>query len=209
MKNIYLFSLLLFGWSVLSAQDLSPAKDPQKVKEAFRAMNSKTETFASNFKQTKEFSFMDRPLISTGKFYYKKSDQLRWEYLEPLQYVMLIHGENIRIKEDGQVKSYSSAVNEIFKTVKEIILGCISGEILNDPNYQPSFYEDGNYYQVKLEPRQKQLQEYMQEINIYLDKGSKELSHLILKDGSGDITKIEFLNRKINQQISENVFTQF
>lgn len=209
MKNLYFFLLLLFGLSALNAQDLTPAKDPQKVKEAFGLMNSKTETFASDFKQTKEFSFMDRPLISTGKFYYKKSDKLRWEYLDPLQYVMLINGENIRIKEDGKVKSYSSAVNEIFKTVKEIILGCISGEILNDPNYQPSFYEDGNYYQVKLEPRQKQMQEYMQEINIYLDKGSKELSHLVLKDGSGDITKIEFLNRKINQQISEDVFTQF
>ncbi len=204
--KITVFSLLAFA---VSAQDLTPAKSAKAVKDAFTRMNTSTKSFSSDFKQTKEFSFMDRPLVSTGKFYYQKSDQLRWEYISPLQYVMLINGENIRIKEDGKVKTYSSAVNEIFKTVKEIILGCISGEILNDPNYEPSFYESDKLYQVKLQPKDKQLKEYMKEINIFLDKSSNELSYLILKDGSGDITKIEFQNRKINQVIDESTFSKF
>ncbi len=204
--KITIFSLLAFA---MNAQDLTPAKSPKAVKDAFTKMNASTKSFSSDFKQTKEFSFMDRPLVSTGKFYYQKSDQLRWEYISPLQYVMLINGDNIRIKEDGKVKTYSSAVNEVFKTVKEIILGCISGEILNDPNYEPAFYESDKQYQVKLQPKDKQLKEYMKEINIFLDKSSNELSYLILKDGSGDITKIEFQNRKINQSIDESTFSKF
>lgn len=209
MKRYFLptlITLLAFG---VNAQDLTPAKSPKAVKDAFTKMNASTKSFSSDFKQTKEFSFMDRPLVSTGKFYYQKSDQLRWEYISPLQYVMLINGDNIRIKEDGKVKTYSSAVNEVFKTVKEIILGCISGEILNDPNYEPAFYESDKLYQVKLQPKDKQLKEYMKEINIFLDKSSNELSYLILKDGSGDITKIEFQNRKINQSIDESTFSKF
>ncbi len=204
--KITIFSLFAF---TINAQDLTPAKKPKTVKDAFTKMNASTKSFSSDFKQTKEFSFMDRPLVSNGKFYYQKSDQLRWEYISPLQYVMLINGDNIRIKEDGKVKTYSSAVNEVFKTVKEIILGCISGEILNDPNYEPAFYESDKLYQVKLQPKDKQLKEYIKEINIFLDKSSNELSYLILKDGSGDITKIEFQNRKINQPIDEGVFSKF
>ncbi len=209
MKRYFLFfSITLLAFAI-NAQDLTPAKNAKAVKDAFTKMNASTKSFSSDFKQTKEFSFMDRPLVSTGKFYYQKSDQLRWEYLSPLQYVMLINGDNIRIKEDGKVKTYSSAVNEVFKTVKEIILGCISGEILNDPNYEPAFYESDKLYQVKLQPKNKQLKEYMKEIDIFLDKGSNELSYLILKDGSGDITKIEFQNRKINQSIDANTFSKF
>ncbi len=209
MKHLLQILPFCFVVFTLSAQDLPSAQNPESVKGAFKAMNSKMQSFASDFKQTKEFSFMDRPLISNGKFYYQKQDKLRWEYTDPLQYIMLINGEDIRIKEDGKVKSYSSAVNEIFKTVKEIILGCISGEILNDPNYQPSFYESDKLYQVKLEPRQKQLKEFMQEINIFLDRNTNQLSHLILKDGSGDITRIEFVNRSVNQPISADVFAKF
>tara|TARA_R110000850_G_scaffold143977_3_gene266147 strand:+ start:238 stop:867 length:630 start_codon:yes stop_codon:yes gene_type:complete len=207
-RYFFFFSITLLAFAI-NAQDLTPAKNAKAVKDAFTKMNASTKSFSSDFKQTKEFSFMDRPLVSTGKFYYQKSDQLRWEYISPLQYVMLINGDNIRIKEDGKVKTYSSAVNEVFKTVKEIILGCISGEILNDPNYEPAFYESDKLYQVKLQPKDKQLKEYMKEINIFLDKSSNELSYLILKDGSGDITKIEFHNRKINQSIDASTFSKF
>lgn len=209
MKTYLLALVFTLPLAGLNAQDLPSAQSSAEVKQAFKIMNSKMQSFQSDFKQTKEFSFMDRELISNGMFFYKKNDQLRWEYTEPLVYIMLINGDNIKIKEDGKVKSYSSASNPIFKTVKEIILGCISGEILNDPNYQPSFFESEKLYQVKLQPKQKELKDFMQEINIYLEKDSNDLSYLLLKDGSGDITKIEFLNRKINQPIDESVFSTY
>lgn len=209
MNSIIKITLLCVLSLGLEAQDLNPSQNPNQVKEAFVKMNSSVQSFASEFKQTKEFSFMDKALISSGQFYYQKSDRLRWEYTSPLEYIMLIKGENIKVKEAGTVKTYSSSVNEVFKTVKEIILGCISGDILSDPNYGSSYFQSNDTYQVKLIPKDKQLQDYMQEINIFLDRESNELSYLLLKDGSGDMTKIEFLNRKINQTISEGTFSEF
>ena len=121
---------------------------------------------------------------------------------------MLINNEQVRIKEDGKVKSYSSAVNEIFKTVKEVILGCISGDILNNPDYKSSYFESENLYQVKLEPKKKDLQSFMKEVNIFIDRKENRLSHLILMDGSGDETTIEFINPKINQELPKGIFDE-
>ena len=201
---------ILFSFIAVSAfaQSMSPATYPEKVKAAFVEINQTMNTFSSPFKQSKELSFMNKPLVSTGEFYYQKSDRLRWEYIDPIQYVMLINGEQVRIKEDGKVKSYSSAVNEIFKTVKEVILGCISGDILNNPDYKPSYFEDENLYQVRLEPSKKELQSFMKEVNIFIDRKEKRLSHLVLMDGSGDLTTIEFTDPKINQTLPKGIFDE-
>lgn len=191
---------------LMLAQETSPAASPEKVKQAFMNMNQSMQSFSSDFKQSKELSFMNKPLISTGKFYYQKEDKLRWEYLEPIQYLMLINGEQIRIKEDGKVKNYSSSVNEIFKTVKEIILGCISGDILNNPDYSASYFENNELFEVSLQPKKKELQSFMKEVHIYIKRDKNTLSHLVLVDGSGDKTTIEFISPSINQTIPAAVF---
>ncbi len=205
MPKIFTILFSLFAIAGF-AQELKPAKNPEAVKAAFVAVNQSIQTFASPFKQSKELSFMNKPLISTGEFYYQKNDRLRWEYLEPIQYVMLINGEQVRIKEDGKVKSYSSAVNEIFKTVKEVILGCISGDILENPDYEASYFENKNTYQVKLKPIKKDLQGFMKEVNIFIDIKEKCFSHLVLMDGSGDLTTIEFTKPKVNQELPKGIF---
>ncbi|WP_417592216.1 LolA family protein [Owenweeksia hongkongensis] len=202
-----IFTLLISLFAIAGfAQEMKPAKNPEAVKAAFVAVNQSIQTFASPFKQSKKLSFMNKPLISNGEFYYQKSDRLRWEYLEPIQYVMLINGEQVRIKEDGKVKSYSSAVNEIFKTVKEVILGCISGDILENPDYEASYFENENAYQVKLKPIKKDLQGFMKEVNIFIDIKEKRFSHLVLMDGSGDLTTIEFTKPMVNQELPKGIF---
>lgn len=207
MHKIFTILFSLFAITGF-AQEMASAKNPEKVKAAFVAVNQSMETFSSPFKQSKELSFMNKPLVSTGEFYYQKSDRLRWEYLEPIQYVMLINGEQVRIKEDGKVKSYSSAVNEIFKTVKEVILGCISGDILDNPDYKASYFESDKMYQVKLKPIKKDLQGFMQEVNIFIDRKENRLDHLVLMDGSGDLTTIEFTSPKVNQELPKGIFDE-
>lgn len=201
-----LFSLFAI---IGSAQETTPAKSPETVKQAFKKANEGMDSFESDFKQSKELSFMNKPLISTGKFYYQKDDMLRWEYIDPIQYIMLINGEQVRIKEDGKVKNYSSAVNDIFKTVKEIILGCISGDILSNPEYEASYFENAEFYEVSLQPKKKELQGFMKEVHIYINRSANTLHHLVLVDGAGDKTTIDFVNPKLNQAIPASVFETF
>ena len=206
MLRLVKILVVLLTPCLMLAQETSPSASPEKVKQAFKEMNQSMQSFSSDFKQSKELSFMNKPLISTGKFYYQKEDKLRWEYLEPIQYLMLINGEQIRIKEDGKVKNYSSSVNEIFKTVKEIILGCISGDILNNTDYSASYFENNELFEVSLQPKKKELQSFMKEVHIYIERDKNTLSHLVLVDGSGDKTTIEFVTPSINQAIPAAVF---
>lgn len=207
-KTLQLLLILLFP-AMIIAQETSPAKSPEAVRQAFMKANESMNSFESDFKQSKELSFMNKPLVSNGKFYYQKDDMLRWEYIDPIQYIMLINGEEVRIKEDGKVKNYSSAVNEIFKTVKEIILGCISGDILNNPEYAASYFENTEFYEVSLQPKKKELQGFMKEVHIYINRSANTLHHLVLVDGAGDKTTIDFVNPKLNQAIPASVFETF
>ena len=207
-KTLQILLILLFP-ALMVAQETAPAKSPEAVRQAFTKANETIKSFESDFKQSKELSFMNKPLISTGKFYYQKDDRLRWEYIDPIQYIMLINGEQVRIKEDGGVKNYSSAVNEIFKTVKEIILGCISGDILNNPEYAASYFENAEFYEVSLQPKKKELQGFMKEVHIYINRSENTLHHLVLVDGAGDKTTIDFLNPMLNQAIPASIFEAF
>ncbi len=207
-KYIVLLAGILLSWGI-QAQDLAPAKNPEQVKNTFLKMNASMNSFESSFRQTKEFSFMDRSLISTGQLYYQKTEKLRWEYKEPNQYILLMNGEKVRLIEDGKEKAYSVGVQQIFKNIKEVFIGCINGEILNSADYDMQCFENETMLQVKLIPKDEKLKEYIQSISIFMEKGKNQMSYLVLKDGSGDPTKIEFLESKINQAIASDVFTSF
>lgn len=209
MKMLFLMLMIFASPGMILAQDTTPAASPDQVKNAFVQMNNELNSFQSDFTQSKELSFMNKPLISSGKFYYQKSDKLRWEYVEPLQYTMLINGESVRIEEGGEVKSYSSAVNEIFRTIKEIVLGCISGDILNHPEYEASYFENEELYEVRIKPEKEELRSFIKEVSIFISRKKNLLHHLEMRDGNGDKTTIQFENSVINEPINAGVFNEF
>lgn len=191
-----------------TAQDLKPlaATDPAlaSLKKTLAAMQS----IQGKIRQEKSFAFLEDKLVSTGSFSYKKENRLRWQFNEPIDYIILIKENSMRLREDGKEKQYKG-VDKILSQVKEIILGCIDGSIISNPNYKTVFFASPTALKIDLQPKDKRLREFIQRIEVEFEKKDTRLKSVLLTDPSGDITRILFSDIRVGQPINESAFTDF
>jgi len=200
--------LLLFLSTAAFAQDWKPlgATDPTiaKLRKDLGAMTS----IKGNIRQEKSFAFLDDKLVSTGYFSYRKENRLRWQFNEPIEYIILIKDNAMRLREAGEEKQYKG-VNKILRQVREIILGCIDGSIIDNQNYKAAFFGNATSLKLDLQPKDRQLKEFIQRIEVEFAKEGNKLRSVVITDPSGDITHIHFTDIRTGQTIDEAVFTDF
>ena len=49
----------------------------------------KITTIQAEFEQTKDLKLLSRPLVAKGRFYFRRSGDLRWEYVSPIRSVLI------------------------------------------------------------------------------------------------------------------------
>lgn len=205
-----LLSILILIWLPFLgvSQDWSSIESNDKVLTELKGALNSMKSIKGNIRQEKSFAFLNDKLVSTGNFVYKKDDKLRWDFSEPIEYIILINENSMRLKEEGEEKKYKG-VNKILRQVKEIILGCVDGSIMSNPSYKTSFASNGSSVKIQLQPKAKQLKEFIQQIDVQFTLDNSVLQQVTLTDPSGDQTEIYFSNVKTNEPIKESVFTQF
>ena len=203
-----LFVLVLYCLSSFSQSSFKDIEDISLFKSNLAEMTKKTNTIKSDFIQEKNLNFLSEKIISKGLFCFKKENKIRWQYTEPFDYLIIINENKIYIKDEDHESKYDMASNKIFKEINKIITGCIQGDILNnDKEYKIEYYENDNFYYVKLTPYSENMKEFLSNIDIYFDKRDFSVSKLEMIELSGDYTKIEFLNKKLNEEIPDEEFT--
>ena len=205
--SFVLFVLVFYCLSSFSQSSFKAIKDISLFKSNLAEMTEKTNTIKSDFIQEKNLSFLSEKIISKGLFYFKKENKIRWQYTEPFDYLIIINDDKIYIKDEDRESKYDMASNKIFKEINKIITGCIQGDILNnDKEYKIEYYENDNFYYVKLTPYSEKMKEFLSNINIYFDKKDFSVSKLEMIELSGDYTIIEFINKKLNEEIPDKEF---
>jgi len=203
--TIFLLSLLPF---FLSAQDWKTLNATDPMLTGLKTTLAGMKSIKGDIQQEKSFAFLTEKLISKGVFIYQKESKLRWQFNEPIEYIILINENSMRLKEDGEEKKYKG-MNQILRQVKEIILGCIDGSIMSNANYKTAFSTNGTNIRIQLQPKEKNLKEFIQQIDVEFAKEGSVLKKVTLTDPSGDMTDIFFSNVKTNQQTDASVFADF
>ncbi|MFT4543802.1 MAG: outer membrane lipoprotein-sorting protein [Bacteroidia bacterium] len=206
-RILSLFLLILFPFS-LSAQDWKTlnADDSQLIE--LNSALAKMEAVKGDIKQEKVFSFLTEKLVSEGFFLYQKESKLRWEFKEPIEYIILINENSMRLKEEGEEKKYKG-MNQILRQVKEIIIGCIDGSIMTNSNYKTAFFANETDIRIQLRPKAKNLKEFIQQIEVVFSIEGSTLQKVTLTDPTGDLTDIRFSNIVVNEKIDATAFTDF
>jgi outer membrane lipoprotein-sorting protein len=206
-RTLSLFLLILFPFS-LSAQDWKTlnADDSQLIE--LNSALAKMEAVKGDIKQEKVFSFLTEKLVSEGFFLYQKESKLRWEFKEPIEYIILINENSMRLKEEGEEKKYKG-MNQILRQVKEIIIGCIDGSIMTNSNYKTAFFANETDIRIQLRPKAKNLKEFIQQIEVVFSIEGSTLQKVTLTDPTGDLTDIRFSNIVVNEKIDATAFTDF
>lgn len=204
--NIFLFLTLFLSSFVLQAQ-MKPLENSKEWLNKISEHTAQTENLQADFVQEKVLSFLETPVISKGKFWFQQPEKIRWEYQDPYLYTMIMNEGILTVKDEGDEYSTDLSSNKMFEQMNGLIAGSIQGKLLEeDQNYQKEYFSSESEILVRFMPNSSDLKAYLQHIEIYFDKKSLEVNTLVMTEPSGDFTKIQFSNRKINQEISADVF---
>lgn len=204
---LFVFSFLITSLNLISQGTAEkPVDNPAGLIEQASLFSQKTRSITSDFTQEKEMSFLEEKVTSTGKFYFQKENLLRWEYLKPFQYVIILNNNRIRIIDEGEVKDYDAGSNRMFVEISGVMSGLVNGTLLQSDKFGQTWYEAAGYYRVILVPRETMMKDYLTKIVLKLSKQDFSVDELKMFEKSGDYTLITFRNKKMNETITADIF---
>lgn len=202
--------ILLVSWQVHNASAQEKPMDAASVaslKIHVKEVAQSTKTLSCDFIQEKEMSMLAEKITSRGKFCLKREKMLRWEYLQPFSYLIVINNDQIYIKDEHKVNQFNVQTNKVFLEINRVILGSIQGTLLTDEqNFRATYFETPGAWVVKLTTLAPKLKEALSEIVIYFDHKDYTVKRLDMNEPGGDCTKITFTEKKINQPIPDEKF---
>lgn len=204
-----LFFVLALLPGLVSAQAAYKTMDDiESFKNKLVTMSESTQTIVSDFIQEKNLSVLSEKIISKGQFFFRKENNIRWEYTEPTQYLIIISNNKLFTRDEKNQKLYDIQSNKMFQEMNRFISGCIQGELLkNDEDYAVEYFENNKHYFVKLVPRADKMKEMLNEVQIFFDKNDLTVSGLKMVESGDDYTKIDFINKQLNIEVPLEKFS--
>ena len=210
MKRHSIFVVLVLSFIVhaVYAQEMTPLQKSDGFTIKLKEVSQQTTSIISDFTEEKYASYLKEPQKSSGKFYYKKKNKLRWEKITPVKYVFIANEDKIKIQDNGKDVNVSSA-NQVVGKIKDLMLTLVNGDFNSTKLFASSYFETTDSYYVKLIPKNKKLSSLYDHIMLCFAKDSFLLRSLAFYEKSGDKNTMTFSNSKTNQSINDTVFTNF
>jgi len=207
IKYLSFCFLIIVALPVWAQIPTAPMKDVPGFKQKLTTVTAGINTIESDFTQEKKLSILSNTLVSKGHFCFRRENNIRWEYLLPYKYLIIISQDKIYIKEEKDQKQYDIQSNKMFQEMNRFISGCIQGDILkNDKDYKIGYFEDGRYFFVTLVPVAEKMRQMLNEIQIWFDRTDLTVARIRMMESGGDYTKIDFVNKKLNTDIPVEKF---
>ncbi len=175
-------------------------------RQQFSAAAQNTNSIKSDFTQEKTLSMLSDKIVSHGKFWFKKENRVRMEYTQPFSYLMILDNGRIFIRDGQKENKLSAGSGKIFQQINRIIIDCVKGSSLSNPDFSTRIFEGNNYYLIELSPVAKNLKALFRTINIQIDKKNYSAASIDMQESSGDNTIIRFTNKELNAPIPDTIF---
>jgi len=184
-----------------SIQDIVP------FKKQFAAESAKIMSIACDFSQEKTLTALTEKITSTGKFWFKRSNKLRLEYTKPFVYLIVMNGDKMLVRDNQKENRINVKSSKLFQQVNRIMIDCVQGNILESKDFTTRVFENEATFLLEMTPVSKTLREFFQTIVLTVDKKDYSAKSIVMNEPMGDITLIKFDHKKLNEPISDTVFT--
>lgn len=204
--NKYLILFFLFIANTAFAQ-YKPVPGNDAFRSQFTAASSGINTISADFTQVKTLAVLSEKLTSKGKFYFKKENQVRMEYTSPYQYLMVINGSKVSIKDGSKTTTMSARSNKMFQQINQLMMDCMRGTLFENKNFSVRLFEDADTYLAEMTPVTKQMAGLFKKVNVIMNKNSFIVSRVQMFEPSGDYTSMNYSNQKLNASLPDALFT--
>ncbi len=184
-----------------------PVADLGSFQKTFKTESASVLSIESNFTQEKVLTALTEKITSTGRFWFKRSNRVRIEYVKPFVYLMVMNGDKMLIRDDQKENRINVKSNKLFQQVNRIMIDCVQGTILESKDFTTKVFENDKTFLLEMTPVSKTLKEFFQTIVLTVDKKDYSADSIEMNEPSGDKTTILFTNKKLNTQISDAMFT--
>lgn len=208
MRKVFLAGMVLMIALLARAQHpgYSNMKDEAAFRTQFKETSRKINTIQSDFIQEKNLSLLDDRITSRGKFWFRKENAVRMEYTTPFQYLMVVNGTDVYIKDSKKENRMSSRSNKLFQQINRIMIDCVNGNALESKDFTVKLFSGASDHLAELTPVEKNLKSMFRSINIIIDKKDLSVSRVEMYEPSGDNTIIRFVNRQMNVNLADALF---
>lgn len=177
-----------------------------QFKVQFKDASGKIQSVKSDFIQEKTLFALTEKITSHGKFWFKKSNKVRLDYIAPFTYRMVINGDKVLVKDDHKENRINVRSNKLFQQINKIMLDCMQGKILESKDFATRVFENESSYLLELTPVSKSLKDFFQNIVLIVEKNDYSVRSMALNEPSGDKTLMTFTNKSINAPLQDEIF---
>jgi outer membrane lipoprotein-sorting protein len=200
----YLFLLLI---SFPAVAQMTPVTDVELFRRRLSDAGKQLASIRCDFEQYRHLAIMDDPLVSSGKFFFRKDNMVRLEYDKPSPYLIVLNAQKVKTVKNGTQTVYDMSSYRMMTALKTMLSACLTGDFSGaGKDYRMSAAEDNASYNVVLEPLNRNIKKYLQKIEITFDKQNLSANQLIIYEPSGDFTKHVFTNKQLNLPLSDDLF---
>ena len=174
---------------------------------SIRAAADKVQSLQADFTQTKHLRILKRPIVSQGKFYYRRPGQIRWEYTSPVKSVVLLNGGSLRRytwRGNRWVRDAGANLGPVQAVLGEMDLW-MRGDFASSKVFAPQL-KPGSPVRIRLSPRDAALKKYIAGIDLVLSSTPGVVDAIEISEGPGASTQIDLQGVKRNQRIPDKVF---
>lgn len=203
MKKAIIISLAFILASLTALAQGGEAQMRQIIAATAQAMK----TMQCDFVQTKQLRMLNDKMVSEGRMYYSQKDKLRWEYTKPYQYIFILNGDRVLLKNKQRSDVIDVAQNKLFREIARIMMGSVVGDCLNDERtFKVSLVQSGGEWMATLVPQRKDMKQMFQRIVLHFDQQQGVVNRVVLTERGGDETTIELKNIRKNETITPSLF---
>lgn len=180
--------------------------DATAFKKEFASVSGRTNTIKSDFVQEKNLSMLSEKIVSKGKFWFKKENAVRMEYTSPFQYLMVINGSKVYIKDNQKESQMSSRSNKLFQSMNKLLMDCARGTVFDNRDFSVRLFEGTDQYLAELTPVSRDMKGFFKKINLVMKKKTYLVSKVEMYEPSGDNTTITYSNQELNTNLPDALF---
>lgn len=201
---------LLFIICALFSAHFTPiaGQTENQIRQEICKAASSMKTMQCEFVQTKHLKMLNGNMISNGRMFYQKPNQLRWEYISPYTYIFIQNNDKVLLKNNKRNDVIDINQNKVFKEITHIMMNSVIGNSLtDDKSFESNITVSGGEWIASLTPKTKDLRQMFKKIVLHFSQKNAIVTQVEMIEKNGDNTIIDLKNIRINERVSANMFT--
>lgn len=193
----------------LRAQEGDRGPTTAEILERFDRAQQETATLVAAFTEEKKLEVLARPLVSRGRFYYSRPNQVRWEYEDPERRVFVITESSYTAYFPAEKRAENVEIKQFVgkRLFRFLAVGQSSRELAR--YYDIARVIDGSVkgtHLLVLTPGRRRVRERLASLRIWIDAGTFLPRRIAYEEPNGDSTVLTFHDLRPNVDLAARQF---